>query len=227
MTRGLTRWFDPDREQVRSPDSRIRHDEDGFSLIELIVAMGIALLLLTIVPIVIQSVSDANSYSQGVTAGSTGLANAVQELEPRVQSASQICLPTQLTTAGPSVTSGYGMRVLSEAFGQTTWDQWWLNTSTHVLSVQQWPSNWVAGNSVPQWLPIAQSVVNSSTPPFSLPTVPTGSPQTLSLDLQAHGGYGNRLQTVEFKSSIAAFDTPYSSNPPVSCATAATQEGWT
>jgi hypothetical protein len=172
-------------------------------------------------------VSDANSYSQGVTAGSAALANVVQELEPRVESASQICLPTQLTTAGPTITAGYGVRVLSEAFGQTLWDQWWLNTTTGVLAVQVWPTSWVSGNPVPPWTPIATSIINTSTAPFSLPSVQTGSPQILSVDLQGHGTYGTRSQTVEFKSSIAALNTPYSSSPPVTCATAATQEGWT
>ena len=102
-----------------------------------------------------------------------------------------------------------------------------LNTSTHVLQEQTWPTNWVTGNAVPQWIPISSAIVNSSTVPFALPAVATGSPQQLTVDFQTTENYGNKAQSVELKSSISAFDTPYSSSPPVSCATAVTQEGWT
>ena len=102
-----------------------------------------------------------------------------------------------------------------------------LSTSTHMLEVQVWPTTWVPGNAVPPWITIGRSIVNSSTVPFTLPTVVTGSPQVLTVDLQTKEIEGNESQNVEFKSSVTAFDTPYSSNPPVSCATAATQEGWT
>ena len=196
------------RASVRSARPRIDH-EDGFSLIELMVAMGVALLLLAIVPRVIQSVADANSYAQGVTAGSAALANVVQELEPRVESASQICLPTQLTTAGPTITSGYGFRVLSEAFGQTLWDQWWLNTTTGVLAVQVWPTNWVVGNAVPAWNPIATSIINTSTAPFSLPTVPTGSPRSsrLTCRVTEHPDTGLRRSNSSLRSQLSTLRT--------------------
>jgi hypothetical protein len=144
-----------------------------------------------------------------------------------VESASQICLATQLTTVGPSVTSGFAVRVLSSAFGVSLWVQWWLNTSTHALEKQEWPVTWTTGNAVPQWTTVAKGIVNSTTVPFSLPSVATGSPQTLVVDLQAHQSVANKSQAAELKSSISALDTPYSSNPPVTCATAATQEGWT
>jgi hypothetical protein len=191
------------------------------------VALSVTMILLAVVPRVIQSVSDAAAHSQGTSAGAVQARTAVQQLEYRVQSASQICLPTSMTTLGPTVTSGFGLRVLTYAFGKATWDQWTLNTSTHLLQEQDWSPTWTTGNAVPAWNTVAQTIVNSTTVPFSLPTVTTGSPQTLSLDLQVKETYGNKSQTVELKGTVAAFDTPYSSNPTVTCATASTQEGWT
>jgi prepilin-type N-terminal cleavage/methylation domain-containing protein len=206
---------------------RSRRDADGFTLIELSIALVITMILLTVVPSVIAAVSDANSYARGTTAGSVQARTAIQDLQYRVQSASQICLPTQLTTVGPTVTAGFAVRVQTQAFGKSLWDQWMLNTSTHVLQEQEWPTTWVTGNAVPAWNTIATTIVNSSTAPFSLPTGTTGSPQTLTVDFQVTQTYGNKVQIAELKSSIAAFNTPYTSNPTVSCATASTQEGWT
>lgn len=214
---------------ARPPTShtRIPSDNDGFTLIELAMAMTVTLILLLMVPIAIQAVNDASAYSQGTAAGAVQARTAVENLESRLESASQVCLPTQMTTAGPTVTSGFAVRVLSGAFGTTQWIQWMLNTSTHVLQEQTWPTNWVVGNTVPPWIPISSTITNSATVPFALPAVATGSPQKLTVDLQTTEKFGNKTQAVELKTSISTFDTPYSSSPPVSCATAVTQEGWT
>ncbi len=221
-----------DRRDRKSAPTRVlqtpRHaGSDGFTLIELAMAMTVTLILLFMVPVAIKAVTDSSAYTQGTAAGSAQVRTALEDLQSRVESASQICLPTQMTSAGPTVASGFAVRVLSGAFGTTQWDQWMVNTTTHVLSEQTWPTNWVVGDAVPQWIPIASKIVNSSTAPFSLPTVTTGSPQELALDLQAMETYSNTSQSVALKGSISAFDTPYSSSPTVSCATAVTQEGWT
>ena len=200
---------------------------EGFTLVELMVAITITIVLLAMVPFVIQAVSDSAAYSQGTAAASTQARTAFQEMQNRVQSASQVCLPTQMTTVGPTVTAGFGLRIMTYAFGKSQWDQWIVNTSTHTLQEQEWPSNWVNGNAVPAWNTVATGVVNSSTVPFSLPTVSTGSPQTLAADLQLQTSYGHTKQSAEFKATMAALDTPYTSNPTVVCATASTQEGWT
>lgn len=209
------------------PTRPSQDSDDGFTLVELALTMVVTAMLLVLIPSVIKAASDASAYSQGTSIGTAQAATAVQEIQARIQSASQICLPTQMTTVGPTVTSGFGVRVLSSAFGKSLWDQWIVNTSTGVLQEQKWPTTWTAGNAVPAWITLAKRMTNSTTVPFALPTVVTGSPQTLSIDLQSQQSYGNRSQPVEFKTTIAAFDTPYSSNPTVTCASAATQEGWT
>jgi hypothetical protein len=210
-----------------SAAARRRSNAEGFTLVELAMALAVTMILMAVVPTVIAAVSDGTAYTQGTSAGSAQARTAVQELTSRVESASQVCLPTQMNTSGLTATSGFAVRVLSQAFGKSLWDQWMLNTTTHVLQEQEWPASWVAGNAVPSWNPVAQAIVNSSTVPFSLPSAASGSPQTLSIDFQVKETYGHKVQTVELKASIAAFNTPYSSNPPVSCATAPTQEGWT
>lgn len=204
-----------------------RRGERGFSLVELMVAIGVTLVLLAIVPRALTAITDANAYSQGTSAAAFQARNAVQQLTYRVQSAKQICLPTQLTTAGPTVAAGFAVRVETLAFGKDQWDQWIVDTGTHQLEEQDWSPTWVSGNAVPAWNTVATMVVNSATAPFSLPTVATGSPQTLSVDLQVTETFGHTTQTAELKTTLPAFNTPYTSSPTVTCATAHTQEGWT
>jgi prepilin-type N-terminal cleavage/methylation domain-containing protein len=209
---------------TRLPHAR---GDRGFTLIEIVVAIGVTLTLLALVPVVIQAVSDAAAFSQGTSAGGAQSINAIEQLESRVESASQICLPTSMTTVGPNVSAGFGLRVQTIAFGKSLWDQWIVNTSSDTLQEQDWSTTWVSGDAVPAWTTVATNVINSSTVPFSLPTVSSGSPQTLSMDLQVTETYAHKSQAVEFKAVIAAFSTPYTSSPPVACSTASTQEGWT
>ncbi|MDR3649833.1 MAG: prepilin-type N-terminal cleavage/methylation domain-containing protein, partial [Acidimicrobiales bacterium] len=206
-------YSDSDIGSLHCHAPRKRSDDDGFTLIELMVAITITLSLLALVPTVMQAVTHGADYAQGTSAGAAQALTLVQELESRVESASQICLPTQMTTVGPTVTAGFGVRVLTSAYGKSLWDQWIVDTATHTLQVQQWPTTWVVGNAVPPWVTIGNSIVNSSTVPFALPTVVTGSPQTLTVDLQMKETEGNESQNIEFKSSVTAFDTPYSSSP--------------
>ena len=90
-----------------------------------------------------------------------------------------------------------------------------------------WPVTWTSGNAVPQWIPVASGIVNLSTVPFGLPTAVTGSPQSLTVSLHAWATTSNKTHTAQLTTTISALDTPYNSNPTVTCSTAATQEGWT
>ena len=54
-----------------------------------------------------------------------------------------------------------------------------------------------------------------------------GLAANLSVHFQVTESYGNKSQTSELKTTFSAFNTPYTSNPPVACATAPTQESWT
>jgi len=193
-------------ETAPGTSSRKRRTDEGFTLVELMVAMTVTMLLLAILPSLIETVSNSNSYAQGTTTASIQVRTAVQDLEFRVESSSQICLPTQLTTVGPSVTSGYAVRVLSSAFGSSVWVQWWLNTSTNELEKQVWPVTWTSGNAVPQWIPVASGIVNLSTVPFGLPTAVTGSPQSLTVSLQARATTSNKTHTAQLTTTISALD---------------------
>ena len=65
-----------------------RHD-DGFTLIELMVAITITLVLLGIVPRVLEATTHGADYAQGTSAAAAQALTLVQELESRVESASR------------------------------------------------------------------------------------------------------------------------------------------
>jgi len=184
-------------------------DSAGFTLVEMLVTMVIVLIVVALIPPIFETVSRSTTTSEGISAGSAQARIAVQNIAVEVGSASEICLPTTLTLTGPTVTSGFAVRVLSLAFNKSEWVQWWLNTSTHVLEEQQWPTTWTTSQAVPPWVPVAQPVVNSTVPPFSLPSLTAGSPQSLAIALYVAEAQGRTSQQVLIKSTVAALNTPY------------------
>ncbi len=178
--------------------------------------MVITLIVIALIPPVLSTVTNSTSASEGITAGSAQARIALENIVVQVGSASEICLPTTLTTTGPTVTSGFAVRVLSLAFNKSQWDQWML-TSSHVLEEQEWPTTWTTGNPVPPWVPVAQPVVNSSVPPFALPTLSAGSPQSLSITLYVTETQRHSSEKILIKSTVAALNTPYTATS--TCAT--------
>jgi Tfp pilus assembly protein PilV len=181
----------------------------GFTLVEMLVSMVITMVVFALLPPMLATVMGSTSASRGVAAGTSQARIAVESMVVQVGSASQICLPTTLTLTGPTVASGFAVRVLSLAFGKSQWDQWMV-TSTHLLEEQEWPTTWTTASPVPPWVIVAQPVVNaSSAPPFGLPTLVAGSPQSLSIVFYVTEKQGHESEQVLIKSTVAALNTPY------------------
>ena len=194
--------------------------------------LALTVIILSIIPPLFLTTSRATTTSRGIAKGIGQARIALGNLEAEVGSASEICLPTTLTTntADPTVAPGFAVRVLSDAFGTEQWVQWAVFTpagqSAPVLEEQEWPTSWVTGDAEPSFVPVALPIVNtSSQAPFALSTAGTGSPQTLSVDLYVGTAIrGIPNQPVQVAAGIAALDTPYGpQNPPLSppqpCAT--------
>lgn len=183
-------------------------DMAGFTLVEMLVTMVITMTVFALIPPILSTVTSSTTSSEGVTAGSAQARIAMENIVVQVGSASEICLPTTLTTTGPTVSSGFAGRVLSLAFGKSQWDQWMV-TSGHVLEEQEWPPSWTIADPVPPWVPVAKPVVNSSVAPFVLPTPSAGSPQSLSITLYVTESQCHQSEQTLFKSTVAALNTPY------------------
>jgi prepilin-type N-terminal cleavage/methylation domain-containing protein len=208
----------------------------GFTLVELVVTMMLTSIVLAAIIPTLEAVSGSITTSRQVLTGEAQARLAIENLETQVSSASEICLPTQLTAAG------FTLRIL-EILSTTTsggtltttyrWDQWMVPTGAAVLEEEDsatqtttsstgisWPKN---GDGSAAWVPVSHYVVNSSTAPFSLPSTSKGSPQALSVYLQVSDGTGAGTQIAVMQSTIAALDTPYTLDPSA-CATATPDE---
>ena len=183
----------------------------------MLVSLVITLVIVATIPPILQTVQGSTTASAGISAGSAQAGLAVENIAVQVGSASQICLPTSLTLTGPTVAPGFAVRVLSLAFNKSEWVQWMVDTSTHVLEQQEWPTTWTAGNPVPSWVVVAHPVVNSVIPPFSLPSSTSGAPRSLAIALYVTEAQRHTSQPVVVKSSVAALNTPYAASS--TCAT--------
>lgn len=192
--------------------------EDGFSAVELVVAMFLALIVCALSVPILVAVSQSTSASESSAQGSSHAGLAIEDLTIQVGSASEVCLPTAMTPSGPTVTSGFAVRVLTQAFGTPHWTQWMVNPSTGMLQEQQWLPSWHAGQAVPPWTTVAGPVLNSG-PPFSLPTPVQGLPAMVAVSLTvADSGSGSSSGSFQSQTTIASLETPYApASPPQPC----------
>ena len=203
-----------------SPDWR-GNDQSGFTLVEMVVTMALLLLIMLVLPAILSTTTTATSTSEGTTTVAANAQLAIQNLDAQVASASQVCLPTQLTNPASgsplTVSSGFALRV-EQVESPTTnqWEQWVVNTSTGLLQEERYtPGD--AGNG---WVTIAKTIYNATIVPFTEPTAAQGSPQELLIDLQVSEKPGRLSEKLEIKSAVSAFSTPYI--PPTSfCSTTA------
>jgi prepilin-type N-terminal cleavage/methylation domain-containing protein len=197
----------------------VRGREDrGYSLVELIVALALSALIMSVVPSLFQTVTTASTSAQGTAIGSEQADLAIQNLDRQVASASQVCLPTQVTTA-QTATGGWALRIEQvEASGVPQWEQWVVDPASGVMQEESFTPGG-AGNG---WETVARTIYNTTIPPFQEPTAAPGSPQEVVVDLQVSERPGRLTQTLEIKSAISAFSTPYSPALPTECAASTT-----
>jgi prepilin-type N-terminal cleavage/methylation domain-containing protein len=207
-----------------SPIKRLRRalsakaDQSGFSLVELCVAMALTALVMSVVPSVLETVTTASTTSEGTSIGSEQADLAIQNLDRQVASASQVCLPTEVTTS-QTVTSGWALRIYQvEPSGVSQWEQWVVDPSAGIMKEE----TFTPGGAGDGWVTVAHTIYNTTIAPFQEPTAAAGSPQEVLIDLQVSEQPGRYPQTLEIKSAVSAFSTPYSDALPTECASDAT-----
>ena len=198
---------------------RNRDDSSGFTLIELVVAMAITLLVMSAVPSIIEAMTTASSTAEGTAIASEQAQLATDNLDSQVASASQVCLPTQLTNpASPgvpmTVSPGFALRI-EQVTSSTTdqWKQWVVNTASGLMQEETYTPGAAGGG----WVTVAKTIYNSTVVPFTEPTAAAGSPQELLIDLQVSEHPGRLSQKLTIKSAVSAFSTPYTLSPTPVC----------
>ena len=92
-----------------------RGESSGFTVVETVVSMALMLLVMAFLPSIIVTTTTATSSAEGTAAGAAQAQLAIQNLDAQVASASQVCLPTQLTNPSSgtplTVSAGFALRV--------------------------------------------------------------------------------------------------------------------
>jgi len=202
-------------EHHRAPLRMARGDSSGFTLIELVISMALLLIVMSLLPSILSTTTTATSSERAVAAGAAQAELAMQNLDTQVASASQLCLPTQLTapTSGTPLTAGSGFalrieQVTSASTSTWRWEQWEVNKTSGLLQEESYTPG-AAGRG---WVTVASGISNSTVPPFTSTPTP-GLPQELSIDLQVKEHPGRLSQTLEFRSAVSAFTMASQSLP--------------
>ena len=144
---------------------QVETGDGGVTLVELMVAMLLTTILLGVViaPLVVLTNVTGSTVSDSQATASARA--AVQDMTAGVTSASQICLPTQLTST-QTASPGTAVRIKTNVFGTVKWEQWWLNPSTNQLLAQIWTSKPPSPSS---WRTVASNVTPAIAPPTPPP----------------------------------------------------------
>ncbi len=154
----------------------IEHPEGGFTLIEVVIAMGVLVVVLTLS---MQAVSTVLGLSTLAT--STGYANeqaalAMTELRQEIISADILFNPASegsdagTNPDGSAIPAGFSLRVYTELNGLPECVQWRL-LNTGALESRSYSNQWQTDGVVSLWSTLETGVTNPvSNPPFSIDT---------------------------------------------------------
>jgi prepilin-type N-terminal cleavage/methylation domain-containing protein len=197
--------------------SQSQRDSDGFTLIELIVAMSIfAALLAVMMSVVLAMNKDLNKTTSIADASSQGL-RATQALDKQLRYADSV----NLQATGASGDRYVSFEGLTNTGGQVCY-QWRVGTGGF-LQQRSWqqaatPTSTVTATS-PAWQTVAIGVVNpASSPPFTVTTQGGGAGassvfQQVVVDLVMQGK-GSSVGHAETKLTITARNSNYPPGSP-------------
>lgn len=179
-------------------------DDDGVTLVEMVVAMGVMLIFLGIFTGAMVMMSKSETKARSVSDTSTQLNVAFLWFDRNVRYASA------LTAPGASGGNFY-VELSNTGSGNQVCTQVRLNTATDKLERRSWT---VTGTSpayanLTGWLRIASNITNTTTP-FSVASQATGSEvhQQLGVNLTSTGGPGNALTTSQSSFTLTAVNSP-------------------
>jgi prepilin-type N-terminal cleavage/methylation domain-containing protein len=167
----------------RGPGSRARRRESGYTLIEMLVAMGLMSVLIGIFMAGIVQMTKSAVRVQNVNNSTDEVRRAFDRMDRQLRYASAVNTPGQTG-------SDWYVEFLTTATGTATGQctLWRLVNSTHRLQYRTWVP---ASATASTWITVASNVVNDPTtqPPFTLtPANNTYTRQQVALYLKVSNG---------------------------------------
>jgi len=194
------------RSGAKARDLRARTREDGFSLVEILVAMGMAM---TVLALVAASLAvDLKSSNNSVSVNRENqLANiALLQIQHQATAANVIFNPaTEGTKAGNGIPKGFSLRLLTVTGSGTTCEQWRVVTTK--LELRSWPDG--QASQVSAWRTVITGIANPATqPPFTLDSTPAYGNRILKVDLEVRDG-GPSVPPTRVATSFSATDAQF------------------
>ncbi len=185
---------------------RERAGEQGFSLVEILVAMGVATIVLALVATSLAVDLKTNNESVAVNHENQLANDALIQIQQQTSSANLVFNPaTEAAKAGTGIPAGFSVRLLSVTASGTTCEQWRVVTTR--LEQRSWPEG--SPDQVSGWREVIRGVVNPTTrPPFVLATTSVYDNRVLSVDLVVRTG-GPTAPSTRVTTSFSATDAQF------------------
>lgn len=189
--------------------------EQGFTLLELLIAMGIGVVVITLVMMSLGLYVQTGDNGVAMGQADSNADLVLAQIQREIVGTNVIFNPaTEGTNAGTGIPPGFSLRVLTAAAGQTTCVQWRVLGSgagplAGDLQTRSWPNG--EPSKVTQWSTIATGVDNAATqPPFVLDTTSGYGHRLLDVDLVIRAAHTPRSDAVtQVRASFSALDAEF------------------
>jgi prepilin-type N-terminal cleavage/methylation domain-containing protein len=158
----------------RAPNLRTRlQPEEGFTLVEMVVAMGILSLVLIVFFSTLSAIQGAVARQDNLSQTNDQARLALQELDREIRSANIIYDPaTESYKPSGIAVSGFALRAYTQSnygTGRSTYVcALWQITTSQALQVRTWPPQ--QPSQATAWRTVAEGIVNSAVPSAASPT---------------------------------------------------------
>jgi prepilin-type N-terminal cleavage/methylation domain-containing protein len=183
---------------------RASNEEAGFTLVELLVAMSVFAVFLTMIVSSVIAISAASARAQLVARSSNGVLVVFQNLDRQIRYADSINFP------GPGVTAGsryveFRVPASSASSGVATCMQWRYWPATKSIQSRQWPES---GTPSATWATKVSNVIDTGAAgyPFKLTPATTAAsgPSTQQLVLSISSGTASLTSGASISSNFVA-----------------------
>lgn len=192
---------------------RLRSDERGMTLVELVVAMSMMSIVLLIFTSVLASVQRTVVVNQRYSEANDEARLALQQLDRELRSGNVITDPADAIAGFTEAPANQRLLIYTQANmptrGQAECELWKI-TSSNDLQVRRWipgSSSWTTG-----WRTVATDVVNRVTGvnAFTMNTDPLKGERTVDVRLQVNPDVANNPgRTIEIRASLTGRNTSY------------------
>lgn len=177
-------------------------DDDGMSMIEMVVGMAVMMIFLGIFTGAMMMMSNSETKARTVSDTSSQLNTAFLWFDRNVRYASALSAP------GTTISGDFYVELSNTGGTSETCTQVRLHVANQQLQQRSWTVTGTTYTKLSAWQPIASNLTSTGTP-FVVPSRATGSEvhQQLGVSLTSTGGPGNAVTTSKSSFTLTAVNS--------------------